>query len=288
MFILVQAHQYTRYKPLMDQAFRLRKRVFHDQLGWAVTIDDDCEHDEYDALRPAYLMWCNDRADRLYGTLRLMPTTGPTLLYDVFRDTFAGASLIAPGIYEGTRMCLDEETLSEDFPSLETGKAFGMLLLALCECGLSHGIETLVSNYEPQLARVYRRAGLAVEEVGRADGYGRSPVCCGVFEVSEEVRTRMQQALGVATPLYAGYRPHKLRTARPCAYRPDPGVVQRAVATTCASTAIIAGKDNILVDENVELVARPDLDGGLNIQVLGNRLLRDAAEGLGKVSTRRV
>ena len=69
MFILVQAHQYTRYKSLMDQAFRLRKRVFHDQLGWAVTIDDDCEHDEYDALRPAYLMWCNDRADRLYGTV---------------------------------------------------------------------------------------------------------------------------------------------------------------------------------------------------------------------------
>ena len=157
MFILVQAHQYTRYKSLMDQAFRLRKRVFHDQLGWAVTIDGDCERDEYDALRPAYLMWCNDRADRLYGTLRLMPTTGPTLLYDVFRDTFAGANLIAPGIYEGTRMCLDEKTLSEEFPGLETGKAFGMLLLALCECGLSHGIETLVSNYEPHLARVYRR-----------------------------------------------------------------------------------------------------------------------------------
>lgn len=210
MFILVQAHQYTRYEALMDQAFRLRKRVFHDQLGWAVTIDGDCERDEYDALRPAYLMWCNDRADCLYGTLRLMPTTGPTLLYDVFRDTFAGASLIAPGIYEGTRMCLDEKTLSEDFPSLETGKAFGMLLLALCECGLSHGIETLVSNYEPHLARVYRRAGLAVEEVGRAEGYGRCPVCCGFFEVSEEVRTRMQQALGVATPLYAGYRPRKI------------------------------------------------------------------------------
>ncbi len=90
-----------------------------------------------------------------------------------------------------------------------------MLLLALCECGLSHGIETLVSNYEPHLARIYRRAGLAVEEVGRADGYGRSPVCCGVFEVSEDVRTRMQQALGVVAPLYAGYRPRKNAASEP-------------------------------------------------------------------------
>ncbi|MBU2485277.1 MAG: N-acyl-L-homoserine lactone (AHL) synthase [Alphaproteobacteria bacterium] len=212
MFILVQAQQYTRYKSLMDQAFRLRKRVFHDQLGWAVTIDGDCERDEYDALRPAYLMWCNDRADRLYGTLRLMPTTGPTLLYDVFGDTFAGASLNAPGIYEGTRMCLNEEALSNDFTSLETGRAFGMLLLALCECGLCHGIQTLVSNYEPRLARVYRRAGLAVEEIGRADGYGRSPVCCGIFEVSESVRADMQQALGIMAPLYAGYHLRKNTT----------------------------------------------------------------------------
>lgn len=206
MFILVQAHQYDQYKSLMVQAFRLRRSVFHDQLGWAVKIDGDSERDEYDALRPAYLMWCNDRADRLYGTLRLMPTTGPTLLYDVFRDTFPNVSLMAPGIYEGTRMCVDEEMLAIDFPGLDAGKAFCMLLLALCECALSHGIHTLVSNYEPHLARVYRRAGLKVHEVGRADGYGRSPVCCGIFEVSETVRASMQQALGIASPLYAGYR----------------------------------------------------------------------------------
>lgn len=262
MFILIQAHQYTRYKSLMDQAFRLRKRVFHDQLGWAVTIEGDCERDEYDDLRPAYLMWCNDRADRLYGTLRLMPTTGPTLLYDVFRDTFAGASLIAPGIFEGTRMCLDEKTLSKDFPGLETGRAFGMLLLALCECGLSHGIQALVSNYEPHLARVYRRAGLAVEEVGRADGYGRSPVCCGIFEVSETVRTLMQQALGVSVPLYAGYCPRN----------------------NTPSTTVLSGEDDILVNQNIELVAWSDPDRGLHIQALGDGLLGDAAEGLREIT----
>lgn len=206
MFISVQAHQYDRYSALMAQAFRLRKRVFHDQLGWAVTIDGDSERDQYDALGPAYLMWCNERADRLYGTLRLMPTTGPTLLYDVFRDTFPDAKLEAPGIYEGTRMCVDEEMLASDFPGLDAGKAFCMLLLALCECGLSHGIQTLVSNYEPHLARIYRRAGLDVHEIGRADGYGRFPVCCGAFEVSETVRARMQKALGISVPLYVGYR----------------------------------------------------------------------------------
>ncbi len=213
MFILVQAHQYERYRSLIDQSFRLRKRVFHDQLGWAVEIQGDRERDAYDMQRPAYLMWCNERADRLYGTLRLMPTTGPTLLYDVFRDTFPNADLMAPGIYEGTRMCIDEEVLAKDFPSLDPGHAFCMLLLALCECGLTHGIHTLVSNYEPQLARIYRRAGLAVEEVGRANGYGRFPVCCGIFEVSEAVHARMQNRLGISSPLYASYRAPQLTEA---------------------------------------------------------------------------
>ena len=212
MFILVQAHQYARYETLMDQAFRLRKRVFHDQLGWNVTVSGEAERDEYDALRPAYLMWCNNRCDRLYGSLRLMPTTGPTLLYEVFRDTFPNANLIAPGIYEGTRMCIDEALLATDFPGLDNSKAFCMLLLALCECGLMHGIQTLVSNYEPHLARIYRRAGLAVHEIGRADGYGRSPVCCGIFEVSEQVRNRMQRSLGIAVPLFGGYRPRGMAT----------------------------------------------------------------------------
>lgn len=209
MFILVQAHQYTRYQALMDQAFRLRKRVFHDQLGWAVTIDGDCERDEYDALRPAYLMWSNDRADRLYGTLRLMPTTGPTLLYDVFRDTFAGASLIAPGIYEGTRMCLDEEILSEDFPNLETGR------LSACCCWRCANADcrTVSRRWSRTTSRTWRAS-----IVGRGSPLKRlaaqtamvAPRFAAVFsKFQEEVRTRMQQALGVGAPLYAGYRPHK-------------------------------------------------------------------------------
>ena len=55
------------------------------------------------------------------------------------------------------------------------------------------------------MARVYRRSGLAILELGRADGFGKRPVCCGRFDVSDEVRVRMQQALGIKTPVYSGW-----------------------------------------------------------------------------------
>ncbi|CDM60264.1 MULTISPECIES: acyl-homoserine-lactone synthase [Rhizobium] len=203
MFITIQAHEYHRYANILNQMFRLRKTIFADTLGWDVNVIGRYERDSYDALGPAYLVWCDERCMRLYGGMRLMPTTGPTLLYDVFRATFPAATdLVAPGIWEGTRMCIDEAAIEDDFPDVDANRAFSLLLLALCECALSHGIHTMISNYEPHLKRVYNRAGAEVDELGRADGYGRYPVCCGSFEVSQHVLEKMRQVLNVSAPLY--------------------------------------------------------------------------------------
>lgn len=203
MFITIQAHEYHQHAQLLAQMFRLRKRVFADQLQWDVQVVGEAERDFYDDLRPVYLMWCDDARSKLYGSLRLMPTTGPTLLHDVFRRTFpTDVDLSAPGIWEGTRMCVDEAAIKSDFADIDGGRAFCLLLLALCECAMAHGIHTMISNYEPHLKRIYKRAGAEVDELGRADGYGRHPVCCGAFEVSQDVLRKMRAALGVDLPLY--------------------------------------------------------------------------------------
>ncbi|CAK7260954.1 MULTISPECIES: acyl-homoserine-lactone synthase [unclassified Shinella] len=203
MYLLVQANEYYKYAGLLDQSFRLRKKVFADRLGWKVSVSDHRERDQYDDLDPAYLLWCDDRHDQLYGSIRLMPTTGPTLLYDVFRQTFPDAcDLSAPGIWEGTRMCIDDEAIARDCSDLRPDRAFALLLLALCEVALDSGIHTMISNYEPHMRRIYRQAGAELDELGRADGYGRRPVCCGAFEVSTRVLTAMRSSLNVSETLY--------------------------------------------------------------------------------------
>lgn len=203
MYLLVQAHEYHKYRALLDQSFRLRKRVFADQLGWRIPVSGPWERDRYDDLDPSYLLWCDDSFSQLYGCVRLMPTTGPTLLYDVFRDTFPDAhNLIAPGIWEGTRMCIDDEALRYDLPDLSPRRAFSDMLLALCEVALDNGINKLVSNYEPYMRRIYSRAGLSFEELGRAEGFGGASVCCGVFEVSLRVLFQMRRKLNRTESLY--------------------------------------------------------------------------------------
>lgn len=203
MYLLIQAHEYHKHTELLDQSFLLRKKIFADRLGWKVSATGPYERDRYDDFHPAYLLWCDEDRMQLYGSVRLMPTTGPTLLYDVFRDTFPDAcDLVAPGIWEGTRMCVDEEAIARDFPDMRPDRAFCLLLLALCEIALDNGIHTMISNYEPHMKRVYQKAGAELDELGRSDGYGRFPVCCGAFEVSPRVLAVMRRKIKVIGPLY--------------------------------------------------------------------------------------
>ncbi|MDB5614946.1 MAG: Acyl-homoserine-lactone synthase [Devosia sp.] len=219
MIVSIQTFEHRAYSDVILQMFQARKKVFFDTLQWDVSVQGECERDQYDEMDPVYLVWCDQGRSRHYGSMRLMPTTGPTLLHDVFRCTFPdAASLAAPGIWEGTRMCLDEAALAADYPQIAPGRAFSLLLVALCEFALEHGIHTLVSNYEPHVKRLYSRAGARVHELGRAEGFGRSPVCCGAFEISLDVLTTMREKLAVAGPIYR-----------------RPGKAPPAISTFCAA-----------------------------------------------------
>jgi acyl homoserine lactone synthase len=98
-------------------------------------------------------------------------------------------------------MCIDIKAIAADL-SFDGSRAFSVFLLALFECASDNGIHTLISNYEPPLRRIYRRADLRYDELGQSDGYGRHPVCCGAFEVSSSAVTGMRAAVGLKDRLF--------------------------------------------------------------------------------------
>lgn len=203
MFTTVQPHELKSSSLLMSDVFRLRKKVFSDQLGWDVPVQGNMERDAYDDIGASYLVWCSDDRSTLYGLVRLMPTEGPTLLHDVFHATHGrNPELCGAGVWEGTRMCLDDALIARDFPDLNAVQAFNLLFVALCEAALAHNIRRLVSNFEPSMSRVYRRAGLSFQIHGRADGYGAKPVYCASFEVSENTLDKMRRKTGVEIPVF--------------------------------------------------------------------------------------
>ena len=71
------AHEHAN---LLNDMFRLRARVFRDRLKWNVEVVDGMERDRYDNEDPVYIISTDENRKRVIGSLRLLPTTGPTLL----------------------------------------------------------------------------------------------------------------------------------------------------------------------------------------------------------------
>ena len=80
MIVVIEPHNTAEYSNLMDEMFRLRARVFRDRLGWDVRVADGQERDKYDDEGPVYLIYADDEGRKVKGCLRLLPTTGPTVL----------------------------------------------------------------------------------------------------------------------------------------------------------------------------------------------------------------
>ena len=113
MIVVVEQYSAHKYTLLMDQMFQMRARVFHDRLRWDVKVVEGRERDKYDDEGPVYVIYTDDRMREVKGSLRLLPTTGPTLLADIFSDTLpAAVYLSAPTIWECTRLCLDDRLLA--------------------------------------------------------------------------------------------------------------------------------------------------------------------------------
>jgi N-acyl-L-homoserine lactone synthetase len=84
----------------MDAMFRNRASVFSERLGWEVTVKDGRERDVFDDENPLYLISVDPYTGAYWGSLRLLPTTGPNMLRDeveqfCIRHGLEGASLRA-------------------------------------------------------------------------------------------------------------------------------------------------------------------------------------------------
>jgi acyl homoserine lactone synthase len=112
VIVVIEQHNVHEHSDLIEEMFRLRARIFRDRLKWDVSVVDGKERDKYDDEGPVYIIDVDDETRRVSGSLRLLPTTGPTLLDDFFYDTRpAAAQLSAPTIWECTRFCLDDRIL---------------------------------------------------------------------------------------------------------------------------------------------------------------------------------
>jgi len=203
MIVIIEPYNAAKNVYLLEQMFRLRAEVFHDRLAWDVVVKDGEERDKCDDQNPVYVIY-TDEHGRLKGSLRLLPTTGPTLSADLFSDTDPDAAhLMAPTIWECTRFCLDDDAWQKD--RLESLLASTVLLVALGDLALRAGIESIVGVFDASMLHLWRRIGYDVEVLG-STSRSSCPLYLGLHPISEAIVSRIKKSLKEARSVFAEAR----------------------------------------------------------------------------------
>ncbi len=197
MIRLVNGLNYLNYASDLDQMFRLRKRVFHDRLGWEVNVSGEYEIDSYDMLKPLYVLALDDSGKRVVGSLRLLPSTGPNMLADTFYDLLPEGKIFRnPTIWESSRYCVDTD-LASKWCKQGVHQASAELLIALYEVGQIAGLSFVVSVIDLRMERILRRLACAGERIGEPRKYGAVSAIAGHWEITDEMLHQLRHASGI-------------------------------------------------------------------------------------------
>jgi acyl homoserine lactone synthase len=200
MIRLVHGSERHRFARELDEYHRIRKKVFHERMGWDVPIINAWEVDGFDVLNPLYCI-ATDTSDRVIGGLRLLPTMGFNMLNDVFGVLLPeGKRIESPLIWESSRFAVDHTVDVPSGPS-GLGRATAELGLAMNEVGRRAGLTHVVTVYDALMHRVLKRAGCAGEPISEPQRVGKVLAYAVFFEIGDETEAALRKASGITGPV---------------------------------------------------------------------------------------
>ncbi|MFB9267623.1 acyl-homoserine-lactone synthase [Bradyrhizobium erythrophlei] len=200
MIQLITESFYGPFSCMLASMYKLRYRVFKQRLDWRVRTSGDMEIDDFDALHPAYLVQTSVEG-HVQGSVRLLPTMGPTMVRDTFPMLLGGNPAPAdPLVWESSRFAID---VAPDGPKREHGllKATYELFAGMIEFGLSRRLDNIVTATDVRMERILRRAGWPLGRISPPCSIGNTLAVAGHLEVSAEALRNIRIAGGLSAPV---------------------------------------------------------------------------------------
>jgi acyl homoserine lactone synthase len=202
MLYVVEPKNRSKFEPLLDEMHILRARVFHERLQWDVNVINGREIDVFDDADPVYLLSVNAQTGKLEGSVRLLATTGPNMLRDVFSVLLPDGLVVeSPLIWESSRFCMDPDLAGSGASRIN--KITTELLCGLVEVGLAAGLSHIVSVFDARMARIFRSSNCPAETIGEPVRIGRVMTYAGLFEISKELWSDIASPAGMNFPVIA-------------------------------------------------------------------------------------
>lgn len=189
MIDVVTPDLYAEYTGALLQMFRQRCRVFRQRLGWDVAVSDGEERDSFDNFYPIYLL-AMDPEERVLGSWRFLPTTGPYMLRDVFPELLEGERPpYHPLIWEGSRFAVEGRG--------NRGRVSSELLCAVTETCIAMGIRELITVYDARMERLLPRLGCPPKRQTRPVCVGGEIAFAGHFDMNHETLASLRTTAGI-------------------------------------------------------------------------------------------
>jgi len=204
MIIVVDGLNQERHGDLLRRMHRLRARVFDGRLGWDVRVENGEERDLFDRLDPTHIISVDDDGE-VVGCMRLLQTTGPHMLADVFAPLLGGEPpLRSSRLWEATRFCVDTERLVDRRGRNSISHVTSEVMIGAFEYGLEAGISDAVAVIDPVMHRVMKRLGNApADYLGRPTQMGKVVAMAVLMDVSEERIARIREFSGITGDVFA-------------------------------------------------------------------------------------
>ena len=193
MIEVITPELYQDWQSALQEMHRQRYRVFKERMRWDVSGTNGEERDQYDELGPTYILAFN-AGERLVGSWRLLPTTGPFMLRDEFAALMAGSQPPSrPGLWESSRFAVEAEG-KRDASLAALSPVTSELFCGLIEHCLDSGIDEVVTVYDVRIARLLPRIGCAPKRTTGVVTIGTTRTLAGWFDISEAVLATVREA----------------------------------------------------------------------------------------------
>lgn len=198
MIIVIDGINQHMFSDVLDEMFKLRARVFGDRLGWEVNIVDGRERDMFDDLNPAHVVSINDEGE-VVGCMRLLQTTGPHMLADVFNSILDGEPpLRSSQVWEATRFCVDTKRLGRGRGKNSVSYVTSEVMIGSFEYAKTAGVLDSIAVIDPIMNRVLQRSGNApYDYLGSAKPMGKVVAMAAMMDCSDERISGIRDYAGI-------------------------------------------------------------------------------------------
>jgi N-acyl-L-homoserine lactone synthetase len=195
---LIEGKRSSLFPTEMDAMFRNRAQTFSERLGWEVTVKDGYERDTFDDANPLYLISVDPYTNEYWGSLRLLPTTGPNMLRDVFPFLLSeGEYIESATIWETSRICAVTADGQPQRSKNGVSLALGELIAGIGEVAIIAGLTQIVAVFDERFYRITKAAGCAPQIIGGPRRIGGTMSYAGLFDTGEGPLQAVRKPLGI-------------------------------------------------------------------------------------------